>query len=324
MKTLLPLISCLIVGFVLLPLSSCKDDEPPAKAKISFVESTITVNEADGIIEIEVVLDKPAIEDFQIEYETDGTAQDLETASQSSPPDYEILTDLNDYGKIEILKGETSGIVEIELFSDLDIEDSETIEISLTAIKFSTQAELTIDDNIEITLEQEDGLLVLLKWNYPSADSVDLDLFFWAPNSSGDLGLTDLNSVQVGFVGPEGFFLPTSLLDDGQYGLSCTYYEGKADPMNFTVDFIEIVNGDDAATTTKSGTYSLDNINPWDDETNGTAPLLVQTFQKVGSDFTNFSAIETPPSGSRVIASKLPSEVTKGRATNFNALKKLK
>ena len=63
MKKKLLILASLSVAFVLLPLSSCKDDEPPAKAKISFAESTMTVNEADDLIEIQVFLDKPAAAD---------------------------------------------------------------------------------------------------------------------------------------------------------------------------------------------------------------------------------------------------------------------
>jgi hypothetical protein len=314
MKKSIIILSALIVGFVLLPLSSCKDDGPPPKAKISFAESTMTVNEADGTIEIEVVLDKPATENTNIEYEVNGTAQDFETATQNNPPDFQILQDISDYGEVDIAKGETSGIIEIEMFSDTFFEDNETIEISITAVN-SDQAELTTDVDMEITLEQEDGMLVILSWDY--AD-VDLDLFLWAEDNVGTLGLTNLNSAGVGFDGPEGFFLPTALLDDGSYGLSCTYYEGTANPMNFEVDFIEIINGNDVATTTKSGTYSLANINKWDDATNGTDPVLVQTFQKTGIDFSNFSAIETPSSGSRIQSSQLPNGVIKTQTTKLN------
>lgn len=319
MRHHISILASVVILSLLVILPSCSDDEPPAKAQISFAESTITVNEADGVIEIEIVLDKPAKEDLNIEYEIDGSAQDFETSTQNSPGDYEILQDLSDYGEVDITKGETTGIIEIELFSDFDLEDNETIELTLTSVN-STKAELAVDAVLEITVEQEDGLLIVLSWNYPD---VDMDLFLWSETSGGDLGLTNVNSAGIGFDGPEGFFLPTALLDNGTYGLSCNYYEGTANPMNFEVDFIEIVNGNET-TTTRNGSYDLNNINKWDDNSSEDFGLiLVQTFDKSGADFTNYSQITKPTSGSRV-STQLPDGVklTKGDRIKPRSLRK--
>ncbi len=278
-------------------LSSCKKDEEPfVKPKLSFTDATSTVNEADGTIQIEIKLDKPTIEDFTISYQLKGTAVDKVTAGTTSSYDYEITSD---YLEVTILKGESIGIIEIKLYSDLSIEDDETIEIDILSTD-SDNIEITRDDSIEITIKQEDGLLVILDWNYPITDSVDMDLFLWAEDTNGTLGLTSLNSVNVDYEGPEGFFLPTAILDDGTYGLSCNYYEGKVEPMNFEVSYIEVISGNDASTTTRSGSYTLANINPWDDATNGTDPLLEFTFEKLGADFKDFSEINLPTAGSRM------------------------
>lgn len=285
----------LLVG--LLMVVSCKDDDvPPTPGELSFAITNITVNEADDIIEIEVTLDKPALEDFTVDYEVDGTA--------TEQFDFEILEDLNDYGEIDFDKGETTGIIQIQLYSDLGFEDDETIIIELTDVD-SDLVEITRDDEVEITIEQEDGLLILLTWDYPD---VDLDLFLWAEDDLGDLVLTSVNSSLINFTGPEFLFLPTAL-DDGTFGLSCIYYEGTADPMDFAVNFVKIEDGVDVSTTERLGSYGLVNINEWDNSTTGTDPVLVVTFEKSGTDFTNFSDIETPVSGSRVIGSKVPSGI---------------
>ena len=58
-----------------LGLSSCKDDEPPVPPKLSFAESAMTVNEDAGVIEVELVLDKPYSRDLNVEYNLGGTAR---------------------------------------------------------------------------------------------------------------------------------------------------------------------------------------------------------------------------------------------------------
>ncbi len=281
-------------------ISSCKDDEPPAKAKLSFAESSITYNEADDIIEIQVKLDKPATEDFTAEYELNGTAQDEETATQNSPADYMIIEDLSDYGEIDIDKGETVGIIQIQLYTDFELEDDETIEISLIDVD-SDKVELTRDDETEITLQQEDGLIIRLSW--PSA-TVDMDLLvrIGATTSTWEGILT--GSVN-GF--PEIAFIP-EVIGDAAYGMSYTYYDGIADPLDFTVAFIELDNGEiepQANWLSFTGRYTLANINKWDDIS---TTQVVQTFERIGTSWTNFSSpITIPASGSRVITN-IPSE----------------
>ena len=107
---------------------SCKDDPaPPIPSKISFSVSSLIVNEADGVFEINVVLDKPALEDIKVYYEISGTAQDEQKVTNETPPaDFYILEDVSSYGEIAIAEGETSGAVRIELFSDFFLEENET------------------------------------------------------------------------------------------------------------------------------------------------------------------------------------------------------
>lgn len=302
-RTLLVISIFTLSAFCLL-LSSCKDDVPPAKPKLSFDKSSITVNEADGEIEIKIKLDKGAFEDFKINYEVSGTALDKVTAGNTKAPDYEITSD---YLETEIIKDDSIGIIKLKLYSDLSIEEDETIIISIKDVD-SENIEITRNDDIKITVEQEDGMVVVLQWGIGAGEkytNVDMDLFLWAKGSDSNLGLTSIGSANGSFISPEYFFLPTKAAVDGTYGLSCNYYEGTVEPMNFTVSFIKLVGGVDKSPIVKKGRYTLANVNPWD--TSKKDPLLVQTFEKSGGDFTNFSEITIPPTGSRLSTSSIGS-----------------
>lgn len=298
---------------VVLFFSSCKDDEPFVKPKLSFAKSTLTVKESDEDLEIEVVLDKPFNEDIVVEYAIKGTAVEKVNASQTSAPDYEIL---EDYGEVEILKGETTGIIKIDLYSDLQFEDDEVIELEITDVD-NENIELTRDDEIEITVQQEDGYFVVLEWGVNQGEDykdVDMDLFLWAENSSSELVLAIILSAQGSTVSPEFAFLPTAGLGDGTYGLSCNYYSGTQEPMNFQVRFIKIVNNDDVSTITRKATYTLANVNPWD--TSKINPLLALTFEKSGNDINTISEITVHPQNSRVATGGGLSPVLEGKKRN--------
>lgn len=276
--------------------SSCKEDEPPAKPKLSFDKSSLTVNEGDGEIEIKIKLDKGAFEDFTIAYELTGTAVDKVAAGTTKAYDYEITSD---YLETEIVKGDSIGFIKIKLYSDLSIEEDEMIQISIKDVD-TENIEITRNDDIKITVKQEDGMVVALQWGIGAGEKytdVDMDLFLWAKDASGEFGLTGIASANAGFASPEYFFLPFKPFTDGNYGLSCNYYEGKQTPMNFVVSFIKFVGGAEKPAINKKGTYTLANVNPWD--TSKIDPLLVLTFDKVGTDFTNFSEITVPADKSR-------------------------
>lgn len=296
---------------LLVSLASCKEDEVPV-GQLSFEQSTISFKESDDIVEIEVTLNRPAHEDVTIDYTIDGTALDKETSNDAY--DFEILEDLSDYGEIEIEKGETTGIIQIQLYSDFDYEDTETIEIRLEEDD-SEFVELTRDDEIEISIDQEDGLIILLEWGETYTD-VDMDLFWLAEDNVGDLVHTGIGSVNEATTPRFEYVFIPNVVDDGNYGVSANYYSGSANPMNFTVSYIKIVNGDDVSTVEKNGTYDLDNINPW--YTSGIDPLLAATYTKTGSNYSNFSdiLIGVNDTGSRS-ASKLNNlKLIKGKTSN--------
>jgi hypothetical protein len=294
-RTLLIISAFTLTAFSLL-FSSCKEDEPPAKPKLSFDKSSLTVNESDGEIEIKLKLDKGAFEDFTIAYELTGTAVDKVSAGTTKAYDYEITSD---YLETEIVKDDSIGIIKIKLYSDLTIEEDEMIQISIKDVD-TENIEITRNDDIKITVKQEDGMVVALQWGIGTGEKytdVDMDLFLWA-KTNGEFGLTNIASANSGFASPELFFLPVKPFDVGNYGLSCNYYEGKQDPMNFVVTFVNFVGGVEKPAINKKGTYTLANVNPWD--TSKIDPVLVLTFDKVGTDFTNFSEITIPTEKSRI------------------------
>ena len=135
--------------------SSCKDDEPPAKPKLSFAQSAMTVGESDGVIEVELVLDKPYSKDLTIEYDLGGTASDQDAVGTANA-DYEVV---GDHGVVVIESGETSGIIELEIFEDGAFESDETIEISIMDTN-TADVEVTADDEIVITISNDDAQLV--------------------------------------------------------------------------------------------------------------------------------------------------------------------
>lgn len=289
-------ISLVMLALLCVYLPSCKEDEPPAKPKLSFAEKNMTFKESDGEVEIELILDKAATQDIEIDYSISGTAGEEVKVGNNGIPDYKITTD---YLKVQIDAGETKGVIKLEFFSDLALEEDETIEIQIEDVDFDG-IEVTRDDETNITVQQEDGLLVVLAWGVGTGENykdVDMDLFLWAEDETSTLGNTGIGSVQASTQSPEYFFLPSAAINDGTYGLSCTYYSGTVEPMNFQVSLIEVVNGSDASTVTKKGTYQKVNINEWDNS--GIDPQLVMTFEKVGTDFKDFSEIAIPSSGSR-------------------------
>lgn len=291
-------------------LPSCKEDEPPVPPKLSFAEKELTVKESDGEIEIELVLDKPASQTIEVKYSLGGSAVEKVQAGNNQAYDYEITSD---YLETEIEAGETTGIIKLNLLSDFGFEEDEVIEITIEEVD-DEGIEITRDDEINITLQQEDGLIVVLAWGVQSGENyrdVDMDLFLWAEDESSNLGLTNFGALSGSTQSPEFFFLPTAPLQDGNYGLSCTYYSGSVEPMNFQVSYIKWINGSDETPITKKGTYTLANLNEWDTE-NGTEPVLAFTFRKVGNDFTDFSDfLGAQASGSRTRSFRMPAGLKK-------------
>jgi len=316
-KNILLLLSLIFAFATSITLSSCGGDDEEPKRMLSFTDKTLEAKESDGTIEVEVKLDKPATKDLTIQYNLSGTAVEKSTVDPNEKPyDYE---DLNE-GEIKIKKGESAGVIEFDLYSDPFLDPTETIEIKFASVD-DNRIEFSTTEVFEITLAQEDGLLIGLEWGVGIGENytdVDMDLILWAQDETAKLVLTDLQSAEIGFESPEGFFLPTVFLQDGSYGLSCIYYSGSADPMNFKVTFIEIVNEKYASVTSKLATYTKNNINGTWDKENGAEPLLALTFKKSGGDFHDFSDIIVSTSGSRISPGKI--KATREKVGNSSAL----
>lgn len=135
--------------------SSCKEDEPPVPPKLSFANAEMTVSEDDGIIEIEVVLDKPHGKDLNIEYDLGGTASDQDAVGTANA-DYEVV---GNHGVVVIESGQTTGVIKLEIYNDAVFEEDETIEISIMDLNTS-DVQLTADDEIIITITNDDAQVV--------------------------------------------------------------------------------------------------------------------------------------------------------------------
>jgi hypothetical protein len=286
------------------------NDDAPVKA--TFVNTTMTVNEADGLTSgftlIPVQLDKPAPVDLTVEYTLAGTAYDSTYAFNHNPKipspyyDYFINAPHEQYGKLVIPKGATTANIEIGVRTDFLFEDDETIEITLTP----GIAQIGTNNKMTITLLQQDGKVIALEWDDSYTD-VDMDLFLWTgadvDHLNTILAVSNFADVEQKI---ELVFIP-SVIAGGTFGLSHTYYSGSADPMNFTVRFIDFADGQleaEADEDVFAATYTKANLNPY--ETTKVNPVVVQTFKIVDSSYTDITDITVPASGSRVRTPKVP------------------
>lgn len=328
-------------------LVACGDDKEakPKKRNLGFAVETVTFNEADGEVEIEVALDKPALSDLSIDFSiAGGTARDSETADELNLfADYEIKN--NDF-EITIEEGQTKGKIEIELFSDLLRETTETIILKIDEVDIDG-IELTEAVEVTVNIEQEHGIFIALGWdddydgdgdrdNDPDddvhPDSVDLDLLIWRETEAGEYDLmADVFVDNTPFLGreeflyegeiylfntnwlltkysPEYIFIPTVALDDGNYAVGCTYYNGPEKDIQFGLEFIEVDDGGQATSLeTFEPTYTSANINEY---TTLATVKYVATFKKEGNTYSDFN-FTTPESGSRVPYLSVPTGLHK-------------
>lgn len=292
------------------------DDDDAPFYTVSFVETEFTKFESDGLIEIAVSIDPAPAEDVTIMYEID-----LETMALDSLLGYEeeIPQIFWDYhingtsGELTISAGETSGKIEIELYSDSNFElyehgDFETIILNL---KESSGIQFGDNETTTINVRQEDGKIIGLFWE-ESYQDVDMDMLLWK-----GADISSFNRI-VGMAANarttpnlEALFVP--LNSEGSYGLSYIYYSGTPDPMNFEVNFIDYVNGEfeaDEDVDIFEASYTDANKNEWDTE-DGLEPMVVQTFRKVDGSFVELTEITVPISGSRMKSYTIPSYIKK-------------
>lgn len=333
----------IVAGFPF--LNSCKDDEVPV-AGIQFELEEQEVTESDGtiesfhpdeiddgvgrIIEVKMLFDIALAGDVVLEFDIDGTAR--ENASQSEVNDFEIVEESDGVtvsgDQITILKGVSEASFSVRIFEDylfeLD-EDSpvndddipyETIELTLESVvsgpgKLGTQLE-------HVVKILEDDAYVYLEWNpgdqAGTIGDVNMDLFI---HIDGDLrAVSRLPNDQV----PYEIMLIPGGFEPGTYGMSYVYKSGTSNDVDF---FSEIVNyggtisttgGQSGVVLTSQATYTLENINAYDDE-NPVADAIEQSFVKDGLEFVDATDITVPSSGSRQDAklSKKKSIITRER-----------
>ena len=292
-----------------------------AALELAFAAQEVSVNEADQVLEVEVTLSEPAPEDLVITYELGGTAVDSITAFYDElNPDYYVH---GEAGELIIPQGETTGIVELRFYTDLLVEDAnpntEPIEPETITITATPPNGVTMDDNeMTISLEQEDGLLIALFWPDPAGEQqADMDILLRVGDTESEwLGFLT-GSTAGSFEGPEIIFVPYALQFQ-YYGLSYPYFEGTLDPLEFEAVFIDLVDGAlEAAADTESytATYTAANINAWEQPS---STIVVQTFEKTETGFSTPTEITVPTSGSRVRpGDHLPSKIRKGDSGTF-------
>lgn len=296
------------------------DDQGSA---VSFATAARTVVESDGLIDIDLTLDKVASQALTVNYSFNynfeqRTAIDAVWAAEEGIPSqyYDFAVEGGTYGTVTIPAGSTTGKITLRLYSDFMLEDPEMIEITLTGVSAGGQLGTAVKHTI--TVEQEDGRLVGLLWDETYTD-VDMDMFLWWGEDENSFEANPLamsanadteNTYEI-------IFIPKVLIDevvDATFGLSLVYYSGTADPLEFKTRFLDFENGDFVGTAQDfDGSYTLANINEWD-QASGTDPQIEQTFVLAGGEFTTISPITTPASGSRRATYQIPPGTTRNKA----------
>jgi hypothetical protein len=313
-------------------LSSCKDDDDePTKYQLTFKQATSTTVEDAGDIEVELNLDKPAPEDITIKYKLTGTAYDAERAEEEET--YSDFVVDGEYEEVEIQKGETSGAIKLKLYSDDFLEDPETIILTVESVD-NENVEFTADAKTEITLNQENGMVVLLDWPAAGTSGVaDMDILVRIGETAENWDGIVTGSVYRGFeYNYEFVFIPKTyvgtLFDLGYtnatFGLSYTYYDGSLDPLNFKVTFIDFNDGalePDAQRQVFEKTYTEANLNKWVSATPPT--IIAQTFKNEGGQFTEISEITIPETSSRVSGQSSSKYLRTSTSINQKSLPKI-
>jgi hypothetical protein len=327
-----------IVLVTLLGISACGDDGPPPKSGISFELESFETLESDGTltsfhpdlgidgstgrdIEVRILLDRELSETTVVQYSVSGTATRT-NPSGNAVNDFAIKDGLNTIvgtDKITIEKGASEASIIITVYEDfsfeVDDDDNpvETAIITLTSIT-SGNAELSLQDNYTLSIE-EDDFLILHQWFVDGTNDygdVDMDLFAWLDDEVVNSSTTDNTTWDEDFPPYEALFIPAGF-PNGIYGMSYTYFSGTSDDVEVASLMWGRLNGnvypyfsvDTGDVLVFEATYGLSNINEWTNPETGTDPLIVQTMVKNGINYTNISQISVPEESSRVSANRI-------------------
>jgi hypothetical protein len=287
------------------------EDDPQAVASFATTELTLKESDNEELLEIQVSLSAPAPQAITVQYtfaHGDGFAiDDIYGTAEEIP---EIFFDFEVQGgqqQVTIAQGTQSAVIQLQIFSDFILEDSEKIEITLS--QASNGAQIGTNNKMTITLDQEDGKVIALVWDDDYTD-VDMDLFLWIGETIGDLQFIASSTNPAVDPKVELVFIP-AIIQDAAFGVSYTYYSGTADPMNFEAHFVDFTDGDFADDfDVYPGTYTLANINAWDED-GAPEPAVVQTFRIEGGAYVDITDIEEPATGSRKPTVQVPSGIKK-------------
>lgn len=282
------LASLLVFSVILATSFSCSEDEKKKIAQISFDGASQTVNEDEGFIFIPFdVNDGPIDENAELSFEASGTA--------TLDEDY-------------VFEGWDEDGVYFTLVDDEDFELDETLVVTISD---SEKVNISSPDTHTVTITDNDpenfDLVIDLTWDAGSGTpgDVDMDLILWRYDPVGDQFIDIDASAEFGTVF-ESVTLPGSAVD-GTYGLTYQYYSGTSNNLDFTVTF-STENGTLEGTENElvfTETYTLNNVNAT------TTVFIEQIFDKVGTDYNNFSTIDVPSSGSRIKPFEIPFKKTK-------------
>jgi hypothetical protein len=299
--------------------------EDDAQPVVSFTETTFAINEDDGGYDLEVSLSAASGQDVTVNYTiTDGIGLGHAIDSvlgydEDIPPQYWDYYINGESGTVVIPAGETTAVIEIRVWTDFIFENTELMVFELSGATGATVTTTAAKKKATGTLSQQDGRGIELYWDNTNAN---LDLFLWGNTSLANLatitGSTPLlglsrwaqvsgDPVDEAF---EAVFLPTILGEleptIDAFAVSVLYHNGTVSPLDFEVlhfDFADGVVEDVEDMDVNAGTYTLANLNDFPQAGSSASwvyPKNVQTFERVGGQYTVPTAINEPVSGSRV------------------------
>lgn len=250
------------------------DETAEGRPKISFAVATVTLNEVDGLegyTNVRVILDKPAPEALTLNYSLGGTAMDSLTAFENPNLvfDFDYFINSEEVGVLEIPKGATEAVIEIQI-NPIEFEYEPVDEIiALRLDEVSASAQLGTQKLTQIVIQEQDGEVVELNWPTSYTD-VDMDLVLWSYLGGTNFRFRTASALAAD-QGPERLHIP-DILSDGTlgfdlaaFGFSYSYYEGTQTPMNFTVKVLKYTDGvlqaaNAEGVPTTTATYTLANI----------------------------------------------------------------
>jgi hypothetical protein len=291
------------------------DETAEGRPKVSFAVASVTVNEADGLegyTSVRILLDKAAPEALTLNYSIASNALDSITYSEDPTKynDFDYFVNSEEVGVLQIPKGATEAVIELRINPiDFDYEPTDEV-IAITLEGVTASAQLGTQKTTQVIIEEQNGEVVELNWTAASND-VDMDLFLWVPRDEETFTFRAL-AAREDETGPERLLIPDiitngalgSEVTGALFGFSYIYYGGTENSLKFSVKVLHYNNGQlqssaDASAPTKTATYTLANINPWNTD-QGTNPSITHWIVFEDGDFSEMPDIVVPEEGSRM------------------------